>query len=55
MHTAKLHGEKIECMLYEYEDKDNENLEIHLATCEYYEFAVCGKIFGNLLTSRDIS
>jgi hypothetical protein len=43
VHTAKLHGEKIECGLCEYEAKDIGTLEIHLATCEYYECAVCGE------------
>jgi hypothetical protein len=55
VHTAKLHKEKIECGLYEYEAKDIENLEIYLSAREYYKCAVCGKRFGNVLTLRDTS
>ena len=51
VHTAKLDGEKIECRLCEYEAKDLENIEIHLATCEYFKCAVCENLFGNLLNS----
>ena len=43
VHAAKVHGDKFECGLCEHEAKDNEDLEIHLSTCEYYKCEECGE------------
>ena len=61
VHTAKLHGENIECGLCDYEATDVENLEIHLTTCEYYKCGLCGEIIwqftnikGHILAKHEI-
>ena len=43
VHAAKLHGDKFECGLCEHEAKDNEDLAMHLSTCEYYKCEECGE------------
>ena len=44
VHIAKLHGDKFECGLCEYEATDLENLEVHLTTCETYKCELCGEV-----------
>ena len=44
VHSAKLHGDKFECGVCDYEATDLENLEIHLKTCEYYKCELCDEI-----------
>ena len=41
VHVGKCHSEIIECGLCEYEAKDSENLNLHLATCEIYTCENC--------------
>ena len=43
VHAAKLHGDKHDCGLCDYEAKSLEQLEIHLSTCEYYQCFVCNE------------
>ena len=43
VHAAKLHGDKFECRLCEHKAKDNDDLEIHLSTCEFYKCEECSE------------
>ena len=41
VHMGKVHGEKFECGLCDYEAKDLETLETHLLTCEIFKCNIC--------------
>ena len=41
VHVSKVHFEKKECGMCEYEAKDLEALELHLVTCQIYECKYC--------------
>ena len=51
VHLAKVHGDKFECSICDYEAKDLETLETHLITCKFYTCVICDK---NMLTFTDI-
>ena len=48
VHLGKVHGDKFECGLCDYNAKDLENLEMHLSTCETYKCNICDMVFTNL-------
>ena len=51
VHIGKYHTDKFECGLCYIEEKDQESLEIHLATCEVFE---CGKCDERLKSISDL-
>ena len=48
VHLGKVHGDKFDCGLCDYNAKDLENLEMHLSTCETYKCIICDLDFTNL-------
>ena len=48
IHDAKMHSEKFECGLCEFEGKDLPTIEIHLSTCECYSCGLCESKFKQL-------
>ena len=45
--------QNISCGLCEHEAKDNEDLEIHLSTCEYYKCEKCSEKIWKFTSIKD--
>ena len=48
VHFGKVHSEKLECGLCEFQADDLGKLNSHIFTCEIYKCERCDKIFSNL-------
>ena len=53
VHLGKLHSEKYECGLCDFEAGNLENLELHLFSCEVYQCNNCEKKFKGMRDVKD--
>ena len=53
VHVKKLHSEKINCGLCNYEASELESLETHMNTCEIYKCSDCKKSVKTLIDMKN--
>ena len=53
IHDARLHSEKNECALCDFEGKDLETIDNHLPTCESYSCGHCENKFTQLTQVKE--
>ena len=53
VYLGKLHSEKYECGLCDFEGMNLENLELHLFSCEVYQCKICEKKLKSIRDTKD--